>query len=245
MSRVKHNAMHQYTGGLNNAPTGGPNLLPFPTPGLQGWKWLYQDYAHGVLYTADTVEYELEIVGTTPAPIPAANGVSLPTTTADNSMCQIRDTTAQVILGASTKKFYLETSFMLTAADVDQNEIFVGYSTDATSTAMIDAGGTVWALDAAIGFGKGDAATELDLIIRAADVEQTIGMGAMVTATRYKFGVYYDGTKYYAYKNDVLVGEGTAQVYPATVMGTNAYIRTGEGALQSLLVNYIALGTEL
>ena len=244
MSRVKHNAMHQYTGGLNNAPTGGPNLLPFPTPGLQGWKCLYQDFAHGVLYTADNVEYES--TNLSGAATVAANGMLLSSTGTINTGAHVQDTTPQVILGASTKKYYIETSVTLTAAAATANELFVGFASDVTGTNHQADAGTSWTADAMLGFGRLDGATEIDLIVRAADVEQTIGLGSnLTTAVRAKLGCYYDGTKYYVYKDDELVSEGTSQVHPATAIGISAFIKTGAGAVQSALVNYIALYTEL
>ena len=246
MSRVKHNALHQFQGGLNNAVDGGPGLLPFPTPGLQGWKWLYQDYTHGVLWSADNVEYESTILGSTPAPVPGANGMTLPTIATDNTGSHIQDTTPQVILGASTKKFYLETSVTLTAATMASNEFFIGFATDATGSGHQADAGTSWTMDAGIGFGKLDTATEVDFIARSADVEQVVGIGStMTTATRTLLGCYYDGSSYFIYKDNVLVAQASAEQYPATVMGTSAFIKSGTGAIQTLLVNYVALGTEL
>ncbi len=246
MSRVKHNALHQFSAGLNNAPTGGPSDLPFPTPGLQGWKWLYQDFAHGVLWTADNVEYEFTALGVTPAPVVAANGVSLPSLASDNTGTHIQDTTPQVIIGPATKKFYLETSVTLTAATMASNEFFIGFATDVTGTNHQADAGTSWAMDAGLGFGKLDTATEVDFIARAADVEQTIGIGStMTTAVRATLGCYYDGTTYFVYKDNVLVAQASQQSIPQTVMGISAFIKADTGAIQSLLVNYVALGSEL
>lgn len=244
MSRVKHNAKHQYTAGLNNAPTGGPNLLLFPTPGLQGWKYLYQDFAHGVLFTADNVEYEsTNLSGNASA---SANGALLTSTGTVNTGAHVQDTTPQVILGAATKKFYLEASVTLTAAAVGDNEFFIGFATDATGATHQADAGTSWTADNMIGFGHLDGATEVDFIARAADVEQTIGLGTeLTTATRATLACYYDGSKYYVYKDNVLVSEGTQQSIPQAVMGISAFVKTGASAAQSLLVNYVALYTEL
>jgi len=246
MSRVKHNAVHQFAAGLNNAPTGGPNLLPFPTPGQQGWKWLYQDFTHGVLWSADNVEYESTILGSTPAPVPGANGMLLPTIATDNTGSHIQDTTPLVIVGPATKRFYLETSVTLTAATMASNEFFIGFATDVTGTNHQADNGLAWGADAMLGFGKLDTATEVDFIARAADVEQTIGLGStMTTAVRALLGCYYDGSKYFVYKDNVLVGEASQEEIPQTVMGISAFIKSGTAAVQSLLVNYVALGTEL
>jgi len=244
-NRVKHNALHQYAVGLNNAPTGGPNLLPFPSPGLQGWKCLYQDFAHGVLWTGDNVEYES--TNLTGAPVVAANGVSLASTGTINTGAHIQDTTAQVIMGAATKKFYFETSITLTAAAVDDNEFFIGFAEDQSGANHQADDGLTWTADEMLGFGKLDGATEVDFIARDDNVEQTIGIGGtMTTAVRALLACYYDGDKYYIYKDNVLVAEGTQQIYPVTAaMGVSAFVKTGAGAVQSLLVNYVALYTEL
>lgn len=247
MSRVKHNALHQFSAGANNAQTGGPNLLPFPTPGLQGWKWLYQDFAHGVLWTANNVEYNLTVLGSTPAPVVAANGVSLPTIATDNTSCHIQDTTAQVIIGAATKKFFLETSVTLTAATMASNEMFIGFASDVSGTNHQADAGTSWGANEMLGFGKLDTATEIDFIAREQDSEQVIGIGStMTTAVRTTLACYYDGSTYFIYKDNALVAQASQEQFPQTAaMGISAFIKSGTGAIQSLLVNYVALGTEL
>ena len=190
--------------------------------------------------------YEITVLGSTPAPVPAANGVSIPTLATDNTGLHIQDTTPQVILGASTKKFYLEASVTLTAATMASNEFFIGFSTDATGSNHQADDGLTWTMDAGIGFGKLDTATEVDFIVRSADVEQTIGIGStMTTATRAVLGCYYDGSSYFIYKDNVLVAQASQEQYPATVMGISAFIKSGTAAIQSLLVNYVALGTEI
>jgi len=247
MARVKHNALHQYTAGLNNAPTGGTELnLPFPTPGFQGWKWMYESFADGILHTGNNVKWNETIVGSTPAPGIGANGISLPTIATDNTGSHIQHTTPQIILGATTKKFYLETSFTLTAATMASNEMLVGFTTDATGDTHQAAAGTSWTFDNGIAFGKLDTATELDFIARQADVEQVIGVGStMTTAIRATFGCYYDGANYLIYKDGALVARASGESVPQLVMGISLFIKSGTGAIQTLLVNYVALGTEL
>ena len=115
MTRAKHNTLHQFAAGLNNQQINGPDV-PFPTPGMQGWKWVVEDFSHGILWTANNVQYNLTVEGSTPAPVVAANGVSLPTLAPDNTSTLLQWTTANLQLGASTKRFWLETSVTLTAA---------------------------------------------------------------------------------------------------------------------------------
>ena len=245
MARVKHNALHQYTGGVNNVPANGPDL-PFPTPGLQGWKWMYETFADGILHTGDNVKYEETILGSTPAPGIGANGISLPTIATDNTGSHIQHTTPQIILGAATKKFYLETSITLTAATMASNEMFVGFATDATGSNHQADAGTSWTADNMIGFGKLDTATEMDFIARASDVEQVVGIGStMTTAVRATLSCYYDGSNYNVYKDGALVAKSSQEAIPQAVMGMSLFIKSGTGAIQTLLVNYLALGTEL
>ncbi len=126
---VRHNAKHQFQLGCNNSNE--LNLaVPFPTCGQQGWKWIYETFATGRLYTADSNPYELTVLGVTPAPVPAANGVLIPSLAGDNTSTHLQWTTPTVQLGVNTKKFFLETSVTVTATDMAQNEIYIGFTTD-------------------------------------------------------------------------------------------------------------------
>lgn len=246
MGRVKHNALHQFAAGANNQLLNGP-AVPFPTPGMQDWKWIIEDFSHGILFTADNVQYELTVEGATPAPVVAANGVSLPTLATDNTSTLLQWTTPTLQVGANTKKFYLETSVTLTAATMASNEAFVGFTSDQQTTAFVAADGLSWTFDDGFGFGKLDAATEIDFIARQSDVEQTIGLGeSFTTATRVRLACYYDGVTYHVYRNGELLVSAAQEVYnDDAAMGVSAYCKSGTAEVQSLLVNYIALGTEL
>ncbi len=245
MSRVKHNALHQFSAGQNNT-IGGPDV-PFPTPGMQDWKWVYETFSKGILWTADNVQYELTVEGSTPAPVVAANGVSLPTLSGDNTSTLIQWTTPTLQLGASTKKFYLEASVTLTAATMASNEMFIGFTSDQQTTNFVAADGLSWAFDDGFGFGKLDTATEIDFIARQTSVEQTVALGStFTTAVRVRLACYYDGTNYQLYKDGLLVAESTRSIYnDDAAMGVAAYCKSGTAAIQSLLVNYVAIGSEL
>lgn len=246
MSRVKHNALHQFAAGLNNQAVNGPDV-PFPTPGMQNWKWVIEDFANGILWTADNVQYELTVEGVTPAPVVAANGVSLPTLASDNTSTLLQWTTPNLQVGANTKRFWLETSVTLTAAAMASNEAFIGFTSDQQGTNFVAADGLSWTFDDGFGFGKLDAATEIDFIARQSDVEQTVGLGStFVTAARVTLACYYDGVNYQIFKDGELVVSSAQEVFnDDAAIGVSAYCKSGTAAIQSLLVNYVAIGTEL
>lgn len=243
---VRHNAKHQFKLGYNNSSE--LNLaVPFPTPGQQGWKWIYETFATGHLYTADSNPYELTVEGVTPAPVPAANGILVPSLAGDNTSTLVQWTTPVLQLGAATKKFYLETSVTVTATDMAENEIFIGFTSDIQGTGFVLANGTAWAFNDGFGFGKLDAATEIDFISRDGDVEQTIGLGeTFTTATRITLACYFDGDKFNIFRDNKFLTNTDMQVLDTGgPIGISAYAKSGEGSLSSLLVNYVALGTEL
>lgn len=245
MSRVKHNALHQFAQGLN-LNVDGPDI-PIPTPGQAGWKYIVEDFAHGVLFTADNVQYEITVEGSTPAPVVAANGVSLPSLATDNTGVLLQWTTPTLKVGASTKKFWLETSVTLTAATMASNEMFIGFTSDQSTTAFVAANGLSWAFDDGFGFGKLDTATSIDFIARQSDAEQTVSFGdTFTTAVRVALACYYDGANYNLYRDGVLQATVAKSVYnDDAAMGVSAYCKSGTAAVQSLLVNHIAIGTEL
>ena len=243
---VRHNAKNQFQLGCNNSAE-LQLAVPFPTPGQQGWKWIYETFASGHLYTADSNPYELTVLGSTPAPIPGANGMLVPSLASDNTSTHVQWTTPTLQLGAATKQFYLETSVTVTTADTTQCEIFIGFTTDVTGSGHQADLGTSWAFDNGLGFGKLDAETEISFISRDGDVEQTIGLGEnFTTATRITLACYYDGSKFNIFRDNLFLIDADMQTLDTGgPIGISAFCKSADANLVSLLVNYVALGTEL
>lgn len=244
----RHNALHQFAIGTNNLPASLP--VPFPFPSFQGWRVTYEDFNKGALWTSDSNPYEITVEGSTPAPVVAANGVSLPTLASDNTSVLLQWTTPTLLGGASTKKFYLEASVTLTAATMASNECFIGFTSDQQTTNFVAADGSAWAFDDGFGFGKLDAATQISFIARQNDVEQNIGFGAsFTTAVRTTLGCYYSGGAsplYHLYRDGIFIASAPKVVYnDDAAMGVAAYCKSGTGAIQSLLVNYVLMANEL
>ena len=240
---ISHNVMHQYSAGLSAAEAG--LLLPFTTPGQQGWKVIYEPFERGYAL-ADGAKWE-SVVETSGTATYGVNGPVLTTNGSDNSSAWLGYTTPNVMIGAATKKFYLETSFTLTAATMASNEMYIGFSTDVSTTSFVNAGGTAWVFADGFGFGKLDTATELDFISRDGSVEQTVGLGITpTTATKMKVACYYDGANFLLYVDDVLkstTAKTSLNVDTAMVLVT--YCKAGTGAAQTLTTNYVLLATEL
>ena len=78
-------------------------------------------------------------------------------------------------------------------------------------------------------------------------MEQTVGIGStFTTATRITLACYYDGTNYQIFKDGAQVATSSKEVYNDDAgMVMSAYCKSGTAAVQSLLVNYVAIGTEL
>ena len=247
MSRVIHTALHQFSAGVSNSPNSAIPL-PFPTPGQQGWKWLYESFATGHLYTTSSNPYnETQTNG---AAAVGANGALLSNTGADNDLTLLQWTTPTAQIGASTKKFYLETSVILTAATMADNEMFVGFTSDQQGNDFVLANGLGWTFDDGFGFGKLDTDTELSFISgqsEAASAHQIVGLNStLTTATTTKLGCFYDGTTFFLFKDDVFVASATrATLNDDAPMGVSCFVKCGKAEAQTLLVHYVALGTEL
>jgi len=247
MSRVLHETLHQFSAGVSNSPTAAIPL-PFPTPGQQGWKWLYESFATGHLYTANSNPYnEVETNGTATV---GANGAILTLAGADNDLCLLQWTTPTAQIGAVAKKFYLETSVILTAATMASNEMFVGFTSDQSGNDFVLAAGTGWTFDDGFGFGKLDTDTELSFVSgqsEAASAHQIVGLGStLTTATKTKLGCYYDGTTFFLFKDDIFVNSATRTTLNNDApMGVACFAKAGTGEAQTLLIHYVALGTEL
>ena len=245
----KHNARHQFKGGQNNLPhpTSSVPAVPFSMPYFQGWKVVYEDFCKGMIFASDSNPYEITVEGVTPTATVGVNGAVLTTTAADNDSALLQWTTPTLLPGASTKKFYLETSAVVTAATMASSEIFLGFTSDESTTNFVGGTGVAWAFDDGIGFGKLDTATSLNFIARQSDVEQTLSLGAtFATTVRTTLGCYSDGASYYVYKDGILLAQTAIATYNNDApMGIAAYIKTGTAEVQTLTINYIMLATEL
>ena len=244
---ITHNVMHQYSEGASSNPGSGP-VLPFITPGQQGWKVVYEPFGRGYAL-ADGVKWE-SLVETSGTATYGVNGTILTTDGSDDSSAYLGWTTPNLMIGAATKKFYLETSFTLVAATMASNEMYIGFADVAAGDALTDlvnTGGTAWAFADGFGFGKLDGATELDFISIDGGTEQSFGLGITpTTAVLMKLACYYDGANFLIYVNDVLKST-TAQtsLNVDTAMSLATYCKAGTGAAQTLTTNYIMLATEL
>jgi len=248
MSRVKHNALHQFSAGFNTVQDSGPASLPFATPGQQGWKIQTENFGGGAT-PADGILWE-SVVETSGTTTHGVNGGLITTDGNDNSSGWLGWTTPTYVPGAATKKFYLETSVILTAATMASNEMFVGFTSDQSTTAFVAADGLTWAFDDGFGFGKLDAETEISFISgqnETGAAHQTVGLGStFTTATRTTLACYYDGTNFNLYKDNVFVKSAAkSTLNDDAATGAVIYAKAGTGAAQTLLVHYITLATEL
>ena len=244
---AQHTALNQFAAGLYNFP-GVALSLPFPTPGQQDWKVVYEPFGRGYAL-ADGVKWE-SLVETSGTVTYGVNGPIITTNGSDNSSGYIGWTTPNLMIGAATKAFYLETSFTLVAATMASNEMYVGFADVAGGDALTDlvaADGLSWAFSDGFGFGKLDTATELDFISIDGGTEQDVGLGITpTTAVRMVLGCYYDGTNFNIYKdNQLLSTTAKTSLNVDTAMSLCAYCKDGSGAAQTLTTNYVLLATEL
>ncbi len=245
---TQHNVLHQFAAGFGNDPGANWPAVPFQTPGQQGWKIAYEPFQRGYAL-ADGVKWE-SLVETSGTVTYGVNGVIITTNGSDDSSGFLGWTTANLMIGAATKKFYLETSFTLTAATMASNEMYIGFSdveAGDTLTDLVNTGGTAWVSADGFGFGKLDGATELDFITMDGGTEQAIGLGVTpTTAVRMTLGCYYDGAKFNIYKDNVLLSStAKTSLNVDTAMGLATYCKAGTGAAQTLVTNYVLLATEL
>ncbi len=249
MSRVKHNAVHQFTAGLNNAPNNHPaglHDLPITSPVFQGWKVYYEELNQGAAYVDDAYwEFNSIVSGTIGAG--DSNSIILDAgATTDNSGVELRHDIATVQTAGATKKYYFETVIALTHASgaLVDNEWFVGWTDDQKST---HADGILWDFEDGFGFGQLDTGTPV-FVTNSSDSEQSIPMsGALVTATYRKYACYFDGTNYNLYEDDVLITQAVANPAPVAdvPLGCNIDFKTGEAKQNTLQVKYNLFALEL
>ena len=251
MSRVKHNAQHNFAAGLTNAPDNHPAALanlPISSPVFQGWKVYYETLALGATYASDAY-WLASAVATGTIVAGDSNSIQLlskSATATDNSGYNLRHSLATVQVDTATKKYYFETVLKLTHASgtMAANEWFVGWTND---EAAKHADGILWDFEDGFGFGQLDGGTPV-FVTNSSDSEQSIDMsGALVTATYRKYACYYDGTNYNLYEDDVLVTQAVANPAPVAdvPLGFQIDLKTGEAKINHLQAKYALLAVEL
>ncbi len=251
MSRVKHNAQHQFTAGLNNAPETHPAALaelPITSPVFQGWKVYYETLNLGAAYASDAY-WEATAVSTGTIVAGDSNSIKLLSKTAtatDNSGYNLRHDIATVQVAAATKKYYFETIVSVThdSGTVADNEWFIGWTND---EAAKHADGILWDFADGFGFGQLDTATPV-FVTNSSDSEQSIPMsGTLVTATYRKYACYFDGTNYNLYEDDVLITQAVANPAPVAdvPLGFQIDFKTGQANKNFLMAKYALLAVEL
>ena len=247
MSRVKHNALHQFSAGFNTGATNSPAAsLPFSHPTQQGWKVYYEDLNIGATYVDDAYWEFNSVVSGTLGPGDSNSMVLDAGATTDNSGTELRHDVATVRVGGATKQFYLETIVKLTNASGTQaaNEWFVGWTNDEKSA---NANGVAWDFEDGFGFGQLDTGTPV-FVTNSSDSEQSIALsGGLTSGTYRKYACHFDGTNYNIYEDDILISSTIAS--PAVVadvpLGCNIDFKTGEAKQNTLNVKYSLLAVEL
>lgn len=148
----------------------------------------------------------------------------------------------------SGKKFFLETRFEVTAATIADTEIFIGLSTLCAAEGFanwVAADGLSFTHDDAVGFYTLDASADLVFTSREADAATTLTTkSTMVTATWYKASAYYDGTDWFVYLDDTLVGTVTPAQIPVTPVVPSFFYRAGKAEAQTLKIDYLHVISE-
>jgi len=243
-----HNRFHTFSDGVNTA-SDAISALPFETPGLQGWKVVYENFGGDGYINTDNVKFEsvVETSGTTTFGI---NGSLITTDGNDNSSGWFGWTTPNLQIGANTKKFYLETSCTLTAATMASNETFIGFTSDQQTTAFVLADGTGWTFDDGFGFGKLDTETVISFVAgqsELASAHQKVAFNnTFTTATKVILACYYDGANYNLYRDGIFISSTAQTTFNDDApMVAVAYCKAGTGEVQTLVTHYVLMATEL
>ncbi len=245
MSRVKHNAVHQFSAGLNNAPSSNPaSVLPFTHPVFQGWKVYYWPL-NGGSTRADDAYWTPLAIGSGTLTAGDENGLVIKnSTTTINEGYLLTPDLVDLELTANTKKFYLETRVMATAATMSGIEWFVGLGLIVQGP---DAGGTNWTNDEMLGFGHLDTDTNVSFLSIGDDGQDIISTGAdLTTATYTKLSCYFDGTNFNVYSDDDLKASiPMVNLNVDEPMTANFFMKAGTAEAQQFDIQYLLFAAEL
>ena len=171
--------------------------------------------------------------------------LSCVTTAADNESSMFQGLGGGLVM-QSGKKFFMETSFEITAATIAETEFVVGMTTPtAVGANFFATDGTARTFDDGLAWVSVDGSAELNLLVGENDVFDTIpSILTMVTATWYKLSVYYDGTKIHQYKDDVLISSNTPDQIPVSVCAPVVWTKSGKAEVQTTLVDYLFIAAE-
>lgn len=243
----------RFSKGYNaGAHAGGAGLIPIPIArgGGQGWKCYYEDWMFGDAIASDTADWNVTVETTGTISFVQAGVKLQPKDSTDNSSVLYQWDTANFLMNDNTKKFYLEvaaTVALESGGAMAQQEFFAGFTSDQATTAFVGATGVAWTFDDGFGFGQLDGDTTISGVFCQTDVQQFVSSAAaFADGTPTRLGLYYDGTNYLLYQDDVLMGQATRTVFNNdAAMGVTLYIKNGEAKTHDLTVHYIALAQEL
>jgi hypothetical protein len=194
----------------------------------------------GIICTADA-NTTISVVTDTDAPMGALKIVS---GAADNAEGSLRTASPGWIL-TSGKKFWMEARWEITASSIAEKEVFIGLASYQVTTNFFATAGTSRTFDDGIGWIAFDGTDDIVFTVGEADVfDSHIVIATPVTATWYTTSMYYDGTDIRLWVNGVSAGTLTPDQIPISVVGPTIYFKTGTGAVQSLLVDYMLVAQE-
>lgn len=241
----KHSTLHQFSAGLNTLQN---NIgMKFDHPTQNNWKVYYDGFTIGATYPEVADAYWIGV----------PNGGGTLVVGGEQSMTFTGDGTvfsgysllaglADIQLGGSGKRFYLETSLKLTATSAPDNGMFVGYSNKAEALTT----GTVDAIDGvtdAIGFGQVTQDTEIAFYSRDGSVTQEIGLGSpFVTGVYTTLQCYYDGSFFNLYRDNNFISKtAQTQLNADTPMTPQVFFEAVNAAANTLDIQYLLFAVEL
>ncbi len=171
--------------------------------------------------------------------------LSCVSTAADNEYTMLQSLGGGFVM-TSGKKFFMETSFELTAATIIESEIVIGLtSSHAVGANFFATNGTARTFDDGLAWVSVDGSAALNLLVGENDVFDSINaMTTLVTATWYKFSIYFDGTNIYQYRDDVLISTTTPDQIPVSVIMPAIWYKTGAAEAHTFLVDYLFVAAE-
>lgn len=249
-------APKRFTNGIATVSSSNPlGALEIADP--TKWTVYFEDFVGPLFNTASitnttVTENGLSITSSTNAVVAlttdagAANGaLSIGNGGANDNESGLIQTISPGWILTSGKKFVMETSFEITAANVDDVELFIGLGTSQTGANFFATNGTARTFDDGIGWYTTDGDTDIDVICGENDVFDNVTVKATyVTATWYRMSIYYDGTDITCYVDDVAVAKLTPSAIPISVTGPTIYFKSGAGEAQAFLCDYLLIAKE-
>ena len=241
MTEVLHNVLHRFASGISTVRADDPlAALPYPDP--TDWAIRFEDFTTNYDVTQVDSEWTFTVTSCTDAIVGPTGVLTLTNGGSANDLGLLQtdnqpwQTNGKPMLYECRLKFDKGSG-----GDLAQSELFIGLSSNETSTNFFEGVGTVRTMDDAIGFFKYDGLATMDCGQGENNVFSTeVNAFTLADNAWTTFSWYYDGAKTEFLVDGILKATLTTNI-ATSVLGPSFFVKAGETKAPVLSIDYFLI----